>query len=64
MMDYELNALLYAEKYGIIDYKVKGSKMTYYETYPNEGTFKAVVDLKTMKETRTHLKRKYNKHCC
>jgi hypothetical protein len=42
---------------------VKGSKMTYYETYPNEGTFKAIVDLKTMKETRTHLKRKYNKHC-
>jgi hypothetical protein len=48
---YELKALLFAEKYGIIDYKVEGNKMTYEEYFYNEGRFLHTVDLDTMKET-------------
>lgn len=58
--NYKNKALIFAEKYGIIEYTVKTSKMTYYVSYPIEGTYKCIVDLKTMKETRKHLKR-YNK---
>jgi hypothetical protein len=42
---YELNALLYAEKYGIIEYTVEGNIMTYEEFYLNEGRFLHKVDL-------------------
>lgn len=58
--NYRHKALCYAEKYGIIEYTVKASKMIYYVTYPTEGTYKHIVDIKTMKETIAHLKR-YNK---
>jgi hypothetical protein len=56
MTNFENNALLYAEKYGIIDYTVKGSTMTYTETFYGEGTYLAEVDLNTMNETRTLVK--------
>lgn len=68
MEKYERLALLYAEKYGIIEYTVKGSKMIYYVNYKEYAhrvknykgdTYKAVVNLKTGEETRTLLKR-YN----
>jgi hypothetical protein len=68
MSKYEHLALLYAEKYGIIEYTVKGSKMIYYVNYKEYAhqvknykgdTYKAVVNLKTGEETRTLLKR-YN----
>jgi hypothetical protein len=36
---YELLALLYAEKYGIIEYSVEGNEMVYEEFYKNEGRF-------------------------
>ena len=52
----ELKALEYAEKYGIIDYKITGNTMTYYESYPTEGHYKATVNLKTMVETRKQVK--------
>jgi hypothetical protein len=42
---YELKALLYAEKYGIIEYIVEGNVMTYEESYTNEGRFVHKVDL-------------------
>ena len=48
--EYEFRALRYAETYGIIDYTVDGNKMTYVEKLPNEGNFKHIVDLDTMKE--------------
>lgn len=51
----EEKALLYAEKYGIIDYEVKGSLMTYTESYPTEGKFLCKVDLNTMKEARERI---------
>lgn len=51
----DLKALQYAEKYGVIDYEVSGDKMIYFESYPNEGTFKAEVNLDTMKEIRTRI---------
>lgn len=50
--DFEATALAYAERYGIVDYTVVGDTMTYFETFPTEGTFKATVDLNTGKETR------------
>lgn len=53
-MDYGQIALEYAEKYGIIDYKVKGSTMIYYEKF-YDGTYEVLVDLNTLKETRTNI---------
>jgi hypothetical protein len=63
MKDYENKAIIYAEKYGIIEYTVNGNKMTYYANYPaylseSRRTYKIVVNLDTMKEeSRTQLKR-------
>lgn len=58
--DYEHLALLYAEKYGIIEYYVKGNEMIYYTSFPQEhNTYKAVVNLDLSKEKRTRLKRYY-----
>ena len=57
MDNYESKALQYAEKYGIIEYIVKDSLMTYIEVLPLEGTFKATVNLDTMKETRILIKK-------
>jgi hypothetical protein len=52
MAMYEQKALIYAEKYGIIEYRVKGSKMMYKEVFPTEGTYQVVVNLDTMKEEK------------
>lgn len=58
--NYEDKAILYAEKYGIIEFKVKGNEMIYYTSFPLERmTYKAVVNLDEMKEKRTPLKRYY-----
>ena len=64
-MSYEERAIEYCEKYGIVQYSVKGSQLLYYANYPaylsnSRRSYKVVVDLKTMKETRTLLQR-YNK---
>jgi hypothetical protein len=56
-MTKEQRAINYAERHGIIDYTIKGNTMRYYETFYSEGTYKCEVNLTTMKETRTHLKR-------
>jgi hypothetical protein len=50
-MDYEHNALLYAEKYGIVEYVVDGDKMVYHESWGRD-TYRCVVDLNTMNEKR------------
>lgn len=53
-------ALEYAEKYGIIEYKVIGNEMIYYKTYSMEHTtYKCVVDLKLGYEKRIALNRYY-----
>lgn len=64
-------ATAYAEKYGIVEYNVKGSKMIYYINYKEYAgktaykpgykgeTYKAIVNLKTGIENRTMLQR-YN----
>lgn len=54
MTDYKQKALLFAERYGIINYKVNGSKMVYYESF-SSAKYKAVVNLKTMVETRKQI---------
>lgn len=56
----ELRALRYAERYGILNYKVKGNRMIYYANYPEylsepRYTMKVTVRLDTMKEERQKL---------
>lgn len=51
----EKRAIEYAEKYGIIDYEVKGNQMIYYANYPEylyvpKHTIKVTVDLDTGRE--------------
>lgn len=58
MTKWEEKALLFAEKYGIVEYDVIGDKMIYFERFL-EGewiTYKTTVDLKTMEETRKAIK--------
>lgn len=59
---YENKAVSYAERYGIIEYRVSKNEMIYYQTYPTGGTYDVRVNLDTMKETRSklnlHLKRR------
>lgn len=56
LSDYEFKALRYAEKYGIVDYKVENNKMIYYETHYDNGfnekpiKYQYIVNLDTMKE--------------
>lgn len=50
MIDYEHQALLFGEKYGIIEYYTFENKMVYEMYYRNEGRFLHIVDLDTMKE--------------
>lgn len=54
-IDFEQAALLYAERYGIIDYAVRDGKMVYRECFPS-GTYEATVDLTAMKETRKQIR--------
>ena len=62
-MDMSERAIEYAENYGIIGYKVTGTKMVYYANYPTvqyekRRTYKVIVDLNKMKEcSRERLKR-------
>ena len=52
-------AILYAEKYGILEYKIFGKTMVYYANHLNEHTtYKVTVNLVTMTEkSRLPLKR-------
>lgn len=50
----------YAEKYGIIEYKIKGNRMIYYANYPAylaepRYTIKVTIRLDTLKEERQRL---------
>lgn len=57
---YDLEALKYAEKYGIIEYHVKGNEMIYYTSWPMEhSTYRVVVNLDTLDEVRTEMSRYY-----
>lgn len=50
---YEFKALLYAERFGIIEYKVERNKMIYFEVFSKDTVYKAIVDLdKLMEEKR------------
>jgi len=55
MKGYEEKAVKYAERYGIINYKVLHNMMVYREKVKNEGIYKAVVNLDTMEERRKQL---------
>lgn len=57
---YDLEALKYAERYGIIEYHVKGNEMIYYTSFPYEHvTYKTVVDLDLQDETRIEMANYY-----
>jgi hypothetical protein len=58
MENWSQKALCYAEKHGIIEYKVKGAKMIYTVTYPTEGSFRHVINLRDNREVITELKRR------
>lgn len=49
----EDKALRFAEKHGILEYIVQGSKMVWVEKFYNEGTFTHVLDLNTYDEVVT-----------
>lgn len=56
--DYNQKALLFAEKYGIVEYKVNKNSMIYYENFPLErNTYKCIVNLNTMKEQKKSIKK-------
>ena len=55
-------AIEYAEKHGIIEFKVKGNRMIYHANYPAylsepPKTYKITVRLDTMQEERQLLKK-------
>lgn len=63
MINYELKALQFAEKYGKIEYKVEKNKMVWGESYRGErNSYKCTLDLDTMKETKILLSRYYKKY--
>ena len=59
----ENQAILYAEKYGVLEYRLIGKTMVYYANHLNERTtYKVTVNLETMTEkSRKALKRYYKK---
>ena len=61
---FEELAICYAEKYGIIEYHIKGGTMIYYNSYEFEHcTMKIKVNLITQKEiSRTQLKGFYKSY--
>ncbi len=64
-MDMSERAIEYAETYGIIDYKVIGTKMVYYANYPavqyeKRRTYKVTVDLNSMKECSRECLKRWN----
>ena len=50
-----MKALIFAERYGIVDYKVVNNQMIYNETFTSE-TWQGTLNLDTMKETRKQIK--------
>lgn len=49
--------ICYCEQYGIYEiYKTKGNTITYYSYFGSEGFYKVVVNVKTGRETRKHLR--------
>ena len=55
--NYQELALEYAEKYGKIEYSVKGPRMIYYENWPTEGCIKHIIDLRDMSHTSKKVRR-------
>lgn len=63
MTAYELTALKYAEKHGIIEYRIEADKMIFFTSFPMEHmTYKATVDLNQLTEKREPLNRYYKSY--
>lgn len=53
-MNYEHEALMLAERYGIANYRVKNNIMVFYMTYTMERCiYRCMIDLDTKAEIRT-----------
>lgn len=53
-------AIMYAEKHGVCEFHLEDGKMVYYSSFPMEKTtYRCVVDLETMSEKRTPLRKYY-----
>ena len=50
--DYEEKALIYAEKYGILNHTLKGNTMVYIEEFNEKEIYYVEVNLENMKEKR------------
>lgn len=61
MKNYNNKATIWAERFGICDYKVYNNKMHYTVTYPIEGSYKHIIDLKTDEETIIEMKNRIEK---
>ena len=60
--NYQVKALIEAEKRGIVTYNINGNKLVYYANYPMEKmTYRVVINLDTNKEERTALSGYYQK---
>jgi len=58
--EYQNRATWFADEYGICEYHISGNKMIFYPTYPRvRMTFKAVVNLDTMKEEPRQVLKNY-----
>ena len=58
--DYEHTAILYAERYGICEFHITDNEMIYYTSFPMEHmTYRAVVNLDTLEETREAMRGYY-----
>jgi len=56
--EYDERALRYAERYGIVTYKVKGNEMHYTEEFRAEKSkYRVTVNLDSMTETRKEVRR-------
>ena len=55
----ELKALIYAEKWGIVEYTVQHGEMTWTTYYPNEGRFLHTLDLQTGEEITLQIEKPY-----
>lgn len=57
MNSYEHRALLYSERYGILDYRLIDKFMVWEEHYPTEGSFRYTLDLDTMETDVRQIKK-------
>lgn len=59
MKNYELSALIRAEKFGIVEYTVIENMMVHREVWATEGLYEYTFNLDTMENEKTELIEKH-----